>query len=114
MTDSATPMPVTFDGLLREAMSLIPAYAPAWTNHNTADPGITLIELLAYFAEVLAYRAERLTPDARLNLLRLLRGAGWKEWSHFIGRPVVDVDGAIADEIDHLAQVRGAVTPQDF
>jgi hypothetical protein len=114
MSESTTATPVSFDGLLREALSVIPAYAPIWTNHNTADPGITLIELLAYFSEVLVYRAQRLTPDARLNLLRLLRGAEWTGWQSLIGRPVADVDGAIARQIEHLSQVQSAVTPQDF
>ena len=64
----------SFDELVREGGSLIPAYAPQWTNHNPSDPGITLLELLAYFSEILAYRALRITPDAKLHFLHLLEG----------------------------------------
>jgi hypothetical protein len=30
-------------------------YAPGWTNRNDADPGITILELIAYLAESLQY-----------------------------------------------------------
>ena len=36
-----------YDGLVAEARSLIPRYLPEWTNHNDADPGITLLQLFA-------------------------------------------------------------------
>jgi hypothetical protein len=46
-----------FADLVDEARSLIPTYAPAWTNHNPSDPGITLIEMFAHISEMLMYRA---------------------------------------------------------
>ena len=48
------PLPVPnlddrkFQELVDEAKRRIPRYAPAWTDHNVSDPGITLIELFAY------------------------------------------------------------------
>lgn len=68
----------TYDDLLREGVSLLPAVAPAWTNHNPSDPGITLIELLAYFTEMLVYRLGRVTPASKLQFLKLLKGANWE------------------------------------
>ena len=44
-----------FTDLMEEALALIPTYAPEWTNHNPADPGITLLELFAYLTEMLIY-----------------------------------------------------------
>lgn len=93
----------TYDELLREALSRIPAHAPSWTNHNASDPGITLVELLAYYTEVLAYRALRITPDARLNFLRLLKGPAWDGWQALIGQPVKRLDEALQQALAGLA-----------
>jgi hypothetical protein len=69
---------VTWEQLNEEARALIPAYAPDWTNFNPSDPGITLLELLAYFTEMLLYRANRISDEHRLQFLRLLNAPGWK------------------------------------
>ena len=56
-----------YDDLVREALAIIPAIAPQWTNHNAADPGITLLELLAYIAELLIYRVNQV-GDRQLEI----------------------------------------------
>jgi hypothetical protein len=48
--------------LTQEAVALIPRYAPQWTDFNTHDPGITLLELFAWLSESLIYRLN-LVPD---------------------------------------------------
>jgi hypothetical protein len=58
--------------LVEEARSLIPSYAPEWTDHNESDPGITLIELFAYLSELLIYRLNRVTDASRYAFLKLL------------------------------------------
>ena len=68
----------TFDDLLSEGLSRLPTVAPEWTNHNPSDPGITLIELLAYFTEILVYRLGRVTPASKLQFLKLLKGTNWE------------------------------------
>ena len=70
---------VTWEQLNEEARSLIPAYAPDWTNFNPSDPGITLLELLAYFTEMLLYRNNRIGDEQRVRFLRLLNGPEWKQ-----------------------------------
>jgi hypothetical protein len=67
-----------YDDLVQEGLSLLPVAAPGWTNHNPSDPGITLVELLAYFAEMLVYRLGRVTPASRLQFLKLLKGTDWE------------------------------------
>ncbi len=64
----------TYADLVAEARALIPTVAPEWTDHNPTDPGITLVELFAWLVEGLAYRADQITPDARLTFVRLLVG----------------------------------------
>jgi hypothetical protein len=104
----------SFDELVREGGSLIPAYAPQWTNHNPSDPGITLLELLAYFSEILAYRALRITPDAKLHFLRLLEGRVASPSDALIGVPSSVIDEAIRTRVEGLSRVECAVTPGDF
>jgi hypothetical protein len=58
--------------LFAEAVARIPVHTPEWTNHNDADPGITLLQLWAYMAETLVYRANLIPERNRLAFLRLL------------------------------------------
>jgi hypothetical protein len=102
----------TFDELVREGLSLLPAYAPDWTNHNPSDPGITLVELLAYFTEMLIYRLGRVTPQSKLQFLRLLEGA---EWQAGTGIDATDeLQRAIDSAVRDMAHMDCAVTAQDF
>ena len=57
--------------LVDEARALIPAYAPEWTDHNAHDPGITLIELLAYLTDAALYRVNQITDRQRPLMLAL-------------------------------------------
>jgi len=62
----------TFKDLVEEAIRLIPQYCPEWTNHNPADPGITLIELFAWMLEMVIYRLNRVPEKNYLEFLNLL------------------------------------------
>ncbi len=62
----------TFGELFEEARKLISRYAPEWTDHNLSDPGITLIDLFAWLAEMQLYYLNRVTDDNYLKFLKLL------------------------------------------
>ena len=62
----------TFSDLVEEAKRWIPIYAPEWTDHNVHDPGITLIELFAWLAEMQLYRLNTITEKNKLKFLKLL------------------------------------------
>ena len=62
----------TFDQLVDEARRQIPLLAPEWTDHNASDPGITVVELLAWVTETVLYRFDRIPPELRRAFLRLL------------------------------------------
>ena len=47
---------IDFEKLVEDARGLIPRLAPEWTDHNLHDPGITLIELLAWITDQEIYR----------------------------------------------------------
>lgn len=63
----------TYADIVREAKSLIPRYAPAWTNLNESDPGITLLELFAWMTEMTIFRLNQV-PD--LNYIKFLQLLG--------------------------------------
>jgi hypothetical protein len=58
--------------LVDEGRALVPRYAPEWTDHNVHDPGITLIELLAYMVEGLVYRVNRIPRRHRWKFMALV------------------------------------------
>ena len=99
---------VAWEQLNEEARSLIPAYAPDWTNFNPSDPGITLLELLAHFSELLLYRANRISDEQTLNYLRLMNGPNWRPH-----RPL-DLDEEKRIALLALATPLRAVTAADF
>jgi hypothetical protein len=101
-----------FADLFLEARSLIPTYAPEWTNHNPTDPGITLIELFAHLTETLMYRLDRVTTANTVAFLNLIDGKV-RDADDFEGQ-----DGVLAAEIGatilQLRQLDRAVTASDF
>lgn len=62
-----------FADIVREARTLIPRYAPEWTDHNESDPGITLLELFAWLTEMMLFRLNQV-PD--LNYIKFLQLLG--------------------------------------
>lgn len=48
---------IEFDELVEQARGDIPRYAPDWTDHNLHDPGMTLIDLLAWIVDQQVFRA---------------------------------------------------------
>ncbi len=63
-----------FDDLVSEMRAMIPLLAPEWTNHNLSDPGITLLELLAWVSGENLYRANRIPARTIANFISLLLG----------------------------------------
>lgn len=61
-----------FDDLMELGRARIPALAPEWTDHNAHDPGITLMELLAWVAEAQLYSLSRVRRDERAAYAALL------------------------------------------
>jgi hypothetical protein len=58
--------------LVDQGRALIPVYGPEWTDHNASDPGITLIELLAWIAEMDIYELNQISDRQRLKFLKLV------------------------------------------
>jgi predicted phage baseplate assembly protein len=62
----------SFDQILSEARARIPRYTSEWTDWNEGDPGIALMQLMAWMSELLLYRMNRIPALARLKFLDLI------------------------------------------
>ncbi|MFE6922876.1 putative baseplate assembly protein [Nocardia sp. NPDC057663] len=93
----------TWQDLVDEVRTLLPRYAPQWTDHNPADPAITVIEMFAMLVEGMLYRLNRV-PDkhylAFLNLLGITRNPPTPALTYLrfeaVGAPTVVAAGAQA------------------
>lgn len=61
----------TFEQIMEHAKGRIPWLCPAWTDHNAHDPGITLLELMAWYKEMQQYHMNTMTDALRKKLLKL-------------------------------------------
>ena len=78
-----------WDDLVEQSRALLPLYAPEWTDHNLSDPGITLLDLLAWTSEAQLYSLARMRRDERRAYAAMLgidatgptpaRGAVWPD-----------------------------------
>lgn len=64
-----------FEDIFKSAKSEIPKVYPAWTDHNSSDPGITILELMAYLSEVQRYHLNYIRRGHYLRYLKLLGAA---------------------------------------
>jgi len=75
----ALPLPQldnwTYADLVEQARARIPTLYPAWTDHNPTDPGIILLELLAWLTEMVLYRVNQVPEAHYLSFLQLLTGS---------------------------------------
>jgi len=61
--------------IVAEARRLLGPLAPDWTEGNDRDPGVALLELLAWFGESLVYRVDPLPECGVLHASRLAAAA---------------------------------------
>ncbi|MEH2316518.1 putative baseplate assembly protein [Nostoc sp.] len=61
-----------FKDLFEELRSLIPRYAPEWTDHNLSDPGITMMQLFSYLGEIILFRLNRVPDRNYIKFLQLI------------------------------------------
>lgn len=94
-----------FEELIEEAKSLIPVYAPEWTNYNLSDPGITMVELFAWLCEMVNYRVDQVTEENQLSFLKLL-GIQLNEGE--------ELESGVRRGVEQLSECYRAVTAKDF
>lgn len=96
----------TYEELVREGLATLPSHAPDWTNFNAADPGITFMELFAYFTEALIFQTGQTPSGTQLAFQRLLSAGG----------PAADqsVEDAMQDALQALNRRERAVSCSDY
>ncbi len=62
----------TFKDLVDECLLRIPRYCPEWTNHNPADPGVTLSELFSWLTDQMLLRFNQVPRRNYVAFLELL------------------------------------------
>ena len=98
-----------FEQLMKEALAKLPAYHDTWTEYNASDPGITIIELLAWITDVNSYRLNRLGDEHYLAFLKLLEKSS--ENAHLERKEIFSKLLAVGN---HLPAPTRAVTLKDY
>lgn len=62
----------SYQDLVDEVLARVPAHTPEWTQPRTGDPGVTLVELFAWLADTVLYRANLIPARQRLAFLSLV------------------------------------------
>jgi hypothetical protein len=98
----------SYADLTAQALALLPALDPSWTDYNPSDPGITLVELLAWLTEMLLFQVDQVTPASTEKFLMLLNGPGWTR------SPDLSLDAAIRATMAAQRERYRAVTADDY
>ncbi len=98
----------SFADLTEEARALAPVLYPDWTDHNPSDPGIVLVELLAWLTEMLLFAVNQIPEANTRKFLALLGGPD-------AAPPQAGgLDAAIRQAMRDLHERYRAVTPGDY
>ena len=62
----------TFDEIMEFILSRLPWICPGWTDYNAHDPGITILELMAWYKEMQQYHMNSVTEAMQKQLLKLI------------------------------------------
>ena len=93
----------SYDDLVQEMLANIPAHTPEWTNPQPGDPGRTLIELFAWLADTILYRANLIPEKQRIAFLKLL-GQSMQPAAAATGLLSLSLDPAATAPIGLIAQ----------
>lgn len=97
----------TYETLRTQALLRAVQYTPEWTDHNPSDPGVTLLELFAWYTELLFCELNRV-PE--LNYIKFLDLLGLRPADPIPAAADVtftSVPGAVAAVIPAGSQVTG-------
>lgn len=62
----------SYSDIVAELRRNIPNYTPEWTDHNDSDPGITLIQLFGFIADMLIWRLNQVPEKNYRKFLQLV------------------------------------------
>ncbi|MBQ9459204.1 MAG: putative baseplate assembly protein [Oscillospiraceae bacterium] len=94
-----------FEDIVEAAEGRLPWLCPAWTDYNEHDPGITILELMAWFKESQQFEMNSVTPEISRKLLEL---AG----THLRGERAAECALEVAPEAQPRARLSELSTPE--
>jgi|SRR6185369_3593574 predicted phage baseplate assembly protein len=97
-----------YQDLVEDLVRRIPAHTPEWTNPREGDPGRTLLELFAWLADTILYRANLIPERQRLAFLSLL-GMPLRPAQPAKGMIALSIEDAVAPQLRPLAEAGGPV-----
>ncbi len=104
-----------YQSFRRLMLDRIAVLSPAWHERHAADLGITLVELVAYVADYLAYRQDAIATEAYLGTARqrvsvrrharlvdytMHDGCNARTWMHVIADDTVPPSGVVVPRVD--------------
>jgi hypothetical protein len=98
----------TYQDLLAEALARLPGLSPEWTDFSPSDPGVAVLELLAWISESMIFRAGRVHEPELRAFVRLVRGP---DYTFPEGHDLEDI---LADARRSLGESTRDVTPGDL
>ena len=100
----------TYAELTAEAQALIPSLYPGWSNHNPSDPGIVLMEMLAWLTEMLLFQVNEIPAANTEKFLKLLNGPdpAWTRTAE------MSLEEATRRTVRGLRERYRAITPDDY
>lgn len=60
----------SYRSIVEAAMGRLPWICPVWTDHNSHDPGVTVLELMAWYKEMQQYQMNQVTDLLKEKLLK--------------------------------------------
>jgi len=93
-----------YAALFEQLRAAIPKYASSWTDYNDSDPGITLLQLLAFVGDTTLYRINALPQELYLNFARLLAGSAYDAVAESLDTLEQDV---VVDALGHTLYLGG-------
>ena len=61
----------SYQEIVEKAKARLPRLCPGWTDHNAHDPGITVLELMAWYKELQQFHMDQTTDALRRQMLSL-------------------------------------------
>lgn len=104
----------TYSQLVAELTRRIPQFTKLWTDYNDSDPGITLLQLLAWLDESLLYQANQIPTLTDENFLRWVLGLAFSsnQTSYsVVAQPGKDYDFDFLALQAELAQIEQGQSP---
>ncbi len=106
-----------YEDIQDEAVKLIPAYSDEWTDYNPNDPGIAIVETLAWLTSTYTYQIDHVDDTHRQKYLKLMDSQPESPTPASVRLsvdPPENADGCVIPAGEGLTVVDGSGTDKTF